>query len=338
MRDPNRDLKVSFWGSKGQDAGHVSGSVTNNSSNTYQCVRIEFNLFTRFDMRQPGEPSRHLGVLPTVVRNIEPHAAREYKEALPFPAGFGFRSVALCSDAEAAMGTPPNSIRNFRPVDVSSAELRVSVDYTWSSAGNEGPVFIHATPEEKDGVFDPSTVDFEKLVLRPGTHTVTLKIAKKARARVFTSLAVRVCMSTSNKALLCRDFPHEKRWTDATAPLVELPKPLPAPADPQPVQGRCSISGRLSGPLEGEVSPDHPGGSATRVRLREIFLRPVGAETPLRARIENRRYIFRNLKAGVVYEVLLVGFQSKPLWPRAVTCRASQNNRVDFQIIGPLGH
>lgn len=207
---------------------------------------------------------------------------------------------------------PKISIQNFRVVDVSSGELRVTVDYTYPGAVR-GRVLIHASPEEKGGIYDPLTAEFDELLVQTGTHTVTLAITKRSTGPVFTSVAVRVCISASGGALLCRDFPHEKTWTNSAGQT-------------------CSISGRLSGPLEGLSYPDHAG-PPTRVSLRQMSLEsPDGKRRSVS--ITNRSYTFSNLDAGVVYSVFPSGFQSEP-GRKPVPCRANSRHRADFRIIRP---
>ncbi len=100
-QDLDRDLAVSFSAKHkgGKDPGFVFGTVTNKSSRPYPCVRLEFDLYTRFDMRQDGEKSRHLGVLETRVRNLQPRSVSDFKEALPSPAGMGLKSVSVCRES-----------------------------------------------------------------------------------------------------------------------------------------------------------------------------------------------------------------------------------------------
>lgn len=101
--DPERDLSISFSTNRESgDPGYVFGTVKNKSSNTYPCVRLEFNLFTRFDMRRSGEKTRRLGVLRTEVKNIQPHSISDYKERLPSPAGIGLKSVSVCREGPSA--------------------------------------------------------------------------------------------------------------------------------------------------------------------------------------------------------------------------------------------
>lgn len=97
-RDPQRELSITFEARhEGQDAGEVFGTIVNRSANSYPCVRIEFDLFTRFDLRQPGQPTLPLGVLAVEVRGLQPRTVRGYQQQLPFPAGIGLKSIGECS-------------------------------------------------------------------------------------------------------------------------------------------------------------------------------------------------------------------------------------------------
>ena len=108
-------------------------------------------------------------------------------------------------------------IGNFRVVNVSSAQVRVTVDYVFLGTEATGPVSIHATPEETGGVLILALSN-SKIIVQTGRQTISLLITKRNDARDFTSVAIRVCMSTVDRAVLCRDFPHEKRWTAPVPP------------------------------------------------------------------------------------------------------------------------
>jgi hypothetical protein len=99
--DPERDLSVSFRTKHegGDDAGHVFGVVTNSSRLTYPCARIEFELVTRYDQREPGKGSTSLGTFQTDVHDVRPGAKTEYRAPLPRPAGVRLGSVGLCGAA-----------------------------------------------------------------------------------------------------------------------------------------------------------------------------------------------------------------------------------------------
>ena len=137
--DPQRDLSVTFSSRhNGREPGAVVGVVRNNSANAYRCVRIEFDLYTRFDLRLHGQEGRHLGVLPMQLENLQPGGFRAYEQALPFPAGIGLRSVTSCASkpfGQTGIETPggpkivsftlrPDRVRNGEAVifDVANGE------------------------------------------------------------------------------------------------------------------------------------------------------------------------------------------------------------------------
>lgn len=255
----------------------------------------------------------------------------------------GITSIAV--PHELAAQRPDAGIRNFRAVDLSSDTLKVTVDYMYRGELPPGGVSLHATPEEAGGIFDPRIVLFDELPVRPGVFTTTLTIAKRAGARDFTSVAVRVCLSTTESAIVCEEFPHQKRWTAAvptpipvpqapappTPPSPPAPTPVPTP-QPQPVPQMCSISGFVEGRLVKVLGPDHPGGVSESIQLRHIVAtRPDG--TTIRAAIEHRRFVFRSLPAGVIYK-LSPGpmFGSNPA-SITVRCRTGQRHTADFRIL-----
>jgi len=237
-------------------------------------------------------------------------------------------------DAAARQGA--NSIRNFRAASPSTAELRVTVDYTYAGA-NSGEITIHATPEERGGVFDPRLVDYDEIPVQQGTHTVTLTITRREGAADFLSVTVRVCISTIDRAILCQDFPHEKRWAAAAPP---APPPVAPPTPPPPsAPGTCSIGGEVTGPLQGVISPDSPASQPIKVTLRSMVLRAKDGGQPRRVSLTNRRYVFENVRAEATYEIFPdEGFRSNPP-RRTVTCQANIRYRGrDFRITGPPVH
>ena len=107
-KDPTQDLSVTFSSERqGDGPGVVFGAVRNNSTHAYPCVRVEFDLFTRFDQRQPGEDAKHLGVLPVEVRDVQPRAEQSYRQALPLPAGVALKSVSECEGQSGEPKPPP---------------------------------------------------------------------------------------------------------------------------------------------------------------------------------------------------------------------------------------
>jgi hypothetical protein len=229
-------------------------------------------------------------------------------------------------------------IGNFRVVNVSSAQLRVTVDYVFLGTEATGPVSIHATPEEAGGVFDPRVVEFEEVPVQIGRQTVSLLITKRNDARDFTSVAIRVCMSTADRAVLCRDFPHEKRWT------APVPPPDPPPPPPPPPPKPCSISGTVSGQLAGVVLPDNPLGKPANVRLRHMVLlgpndlrrtAPVTISSLVDNKTGKGRYTFSGLTPDVDYRISAAFFKSDPAH-RVISCSAGSTRIVNFRILGPV--
>ena len=97
-QDMRRDLVVSQWSSLDHGQfGAVNGKVKNVSANHYACVRLDFNLATRYDMRQAGYPIRHLGVLSIELRDLPPHSEREFFKPLPFAAGLEPKPLRECT-------------------------------------------------------------------------------------------------------------------------------------------------------------------------------------------------------------------------------------------------
>jgi hypothetical protein len=239
----------------------------------------------------------------------------------------GLVALAFLVPGAARAQHPANSIGNFRAVNVSSAELRVIVDYTLAGAPDDAEVAIHATPVESGGVFDPRTVDVEELPLRRGTGSATLSISKRAEGREFTSVGVRVCMSTAERALFCKDFAHVKTWTN-TGPVAGGP----TPAVPR---ATCSISGEVSGQLRWSVPGGDHGGATMIFTMREVLLMAPGANAPRRATLQGGRYTFPHLPAGVVYRIVPSNFLAEPA-ERRVSCRPDTRHRGrDFRIVGP---
>lgn len=97
-RDMRRDLVVSQGSSRGQgEFGSVNGKIKNVSANHYACVRLDFNLSTRYDMLQAGHPARHLGVLSIELRELPSNSEREFSKPLPFPAGIEPKPLSECT-------------------------------------------------------------------------------------------------------------------------------------------------------------------------------------------------------------------------------------------------
>jgi hypothetical protein len=253
--------------------------------------------------------------------------------------------ISFGAQHEVAAQRPSADLRIIRAVDVSSDILRVTVEYMFRGELPPGGVLLHATPQEAGNIFDPRTILFDELPVRPGVFTATLTIAKRAGARDFTSVALRVCLSTSGSAIVCEDFPHQKRWTSPAptpTPVPQPPAPPPPPSPPaptpvpmppsQPVQQTCSISGIVQGRLVKVLGPDHPGGVSESIQLQHIVATsPDG--TKIRAAIKHRHFVFTSLPAGVVYK-LSTGpmFRSNPVGI-TVRCKTGVRHNADFRIL-----
>jgi len=134
--DPQRDIAVTFSSRhEGDDPGILFGTARNNSRDAYPCVRIEFDLYTRFDLRQPGEDGLHLGVLPLELRNLQPREARGYQQRLPQPAGVALRSVSEC--AERPVTELPDAPRT-PPTGTCSITGRISGKLHWDTTDDRG--------------------------------------------------------------------------------------------------------------------------------------------------------------------------------------------------------
>lgn len=129
--------------------------------------------------------------------------------------------VATVHTRPALTQEPRHRIANFRAANVSTAELRVTVDYTFAGAEGDTEVTIQAHPEDSAGAFDPRLVETEEVPVRPGTQTAAMSITKRTGEPEFTSVAVSVCIATSETALLCETFPHTKTWSDVATPRPE---------------------------------------------------------------------------------------------------------------------
>ena len=254
-----------------------------------------------------------------------------------FSLGLAVMLIGVASNAaerEPSAQRPPADVRLIRAISLSSNTLQVTVEYMYRGELPPDGAWLHATPEEEGGIFDPSTVHFDELRVRPGVFTATLTITKRPDSRDFTSVGVRVCLSSADGVIVCRDFPYRKRWT-AAAPAT--PRPIPAPPSPPPakplpppVPQTCTISGYVDGPLERDIGPDHPGGVSESLLLRHIVAaRPDG--TTIRAEVQHRRYVFKSLPAGVAYRLAPSGFPSNPR-NKSVRCLPGMRRVVNFRI------
>jgi hypothetical protein len=301
-KDPQRDLSVTFSSRhEGQDPGSVFGVVRNNSTNAYPCVRIEFDLYTRSDLRPPGQQEgRHLGVLPVEVQNLQSHGVRNYEQKLTFPAGIGLKSVSECPEQPAKELPDAPEIISFTvaPQRIHAGEAATlqwrtaNTDHVFVGEGNPG--WPHATlePIRAPRGVEPSG----SLQVRP-SQTVKYRLeAKKEGKSTFQDVTVEV-----------------------TSPPTQA--------------ATCSITGRLSGKLRWNTRDDT--GQPVSYTLTHIYMTTSEAAQPVRAPVQGREYTFSNVSAGKTYRIFPNNFRSQPR-ERSVSCQPNTTHRgVNFEITGP---
>ena len=80
------------------------------------------------------------------------------------------------------------------------------------------------------------------------------------------------------------------------------------------------------------MASDTPGPD-TPVRLRQMIAHGDGQPSRT-ARVRDRRFTFKGLKAGTRYRVVADGWQSTPQ-VHTINCRPHTTHHADFRIIGP---
>lgn len=217
---------------------------------------------------------------------------------------------------------PETDVRNFRASDVSGTQLQISVDVL-----SPRPVVDRATlrlaPVLHDGAVDPTAIEVQSLLGPPNATTTTVVLRKRDGAPDFVSVAMQICVLRPDRAEVCRTFSRTKRWS-ANGP--------PSSPTPPPAHGVCTITGHLTGPLEGLSEPDTPGPRIV-VRLRHMAARADGQQSRS-AVVHNRQYTFTGLPAGARYRVVPAFFRSTPP-VRIIDCRPHITHRANFHIIGP---
>lgn len=315
-RDPRRDLSVTFSSRhEGEDAGYVFGEVQNDSDNAYRCVLVEFDLYTRYDLRTPGEASRRLGALTVEVQDLRPRAAREYRRALPYPAGIRLKSVSECA------GTQPTGERPSRPMRDAPHILSFTAEPARIRAGETTTLRWNTTNAEEVffGVRNPDW-------LRTDSDPIRVPVG------VETSGSLQVAPTqTATYALQAKK--GGKSATRFLTVEVENPPPPPPPAT-------CTITGQIFGKLTWDVSDDR--GSRYSVTLKHVGMRAPGSAQLTRAELQGRTYVFRNVPAGRTYTLFPHGFgptfgtfRSRPS-QRTVSCEpGATHGGVNFEITGP---
>jgi hypothetical protein len=281
--------------------------VKNTSTSAYGCVRLEFDLATRFDLRRAGEDARHLGILTVDLQGLQPQDERTYQQRLPFPAGIGLTSVRECP------GPPdksPGDAPRIASLAIAPQRLRAGQAATlqWGTE-NADAVFIgESNPEwprtSQEAILAPRRVQPSGSLQVDPLQTVTYRLeAKKGAKSVFDEVRVEV-MST------------------------------------------CSITGRLEGPANLHFDTTDDRGQPVSVTLTRMRLTTITApgDAPLNTAIQLRErvgqtqfatYTFTNVPAGQTYRVSPAGFRAQPR-ERTVECRPNETHgEQNFRIIGP---
>ncbi len=313
-RDPQRDLTVSFSSKHdGQHPGFVFGVVKNNSTNAYPCVRLEFDLGTRFDLRPPGQPSKHLGVLTVEVQNLRPQGQRDYEKELPFPAGLGLKSVGECAGEPAQSPAPPAArppaarppVSGFPEVlSFTAAPQRVRsgevVTLRWQTA-NADEVFVgERNPDWPQTSRDP--------------------IRSPQRVQPSGTLQVRPVRSTAYRI-------EAKTGGKGTSEDVSVE-----------VVGTCVLTGRVEGKRQFSTKDDR--GQPFTFTLRVMTMRgPDNSHRTEQLRPQSPNaattatYTFTNVPAGQTYRIQPMGVVSAPTH-LDVECLPGQTHTVQvFRIL-----
>lgn len=105
--DPALGLTVRFSSTgPGNGRGSIVGSLTNTSANRYPCVRIEFDLFARYDPSAGGSSRPAPTTLPVTLRNVAPQSGQRFAAPLRLPARIGLKSVSLCARPDRPIPAP----------------------------------------------------------------------------------------------------------------------------------------------------------------------------------------------------------------------------------------
>ena len=121
--------------------------------------------------------------------------------------------------ASRAPAVTENAILGFSAQDISPSELQVTVSYSYTGdhGAGERHVYMSAVALQRDGEQVPRT-HFEGLggpgLVRIGAGTTTMLINKHAPGSS-TSVSVRACIIGREPfgEIVCRTFPHTKRWS-----------------------------------------------------------------------------------------------------------------------------
>ena len=302
-----RDLVVSQRSSAGHGQfGAVNGKVKNNSANHYACVRLDFNLWTRYDMRQAGQPARHLGVLSLELQDLQPRSEREFFKPLPFAAGIEPKPVSECTgritEPTAPTGSAPIPVNEQRVVlyenpNFTGREMRLGIgphslgDFNDMASSIKVPdglvviVYEHSTQNVGHGLW----VDFLEDQPNLGPLNFDNKISHVKIVPRRNSDAVWV-----RNALKNGEF-EAGHYVVGRGPVAPNSEPLIGPRIPELRRppGVCTIAGAVTSSDEYRIYIP-----LTRITLHGSN----GSATSFSMQVINGRYSFTDVPEGT-YEV-----------------------------------
>jgi hypothetical protein len=224
-------------------------------------------------------------------------------------------------------GAPKIDIQNFQAKEISSAELLVSVDYYYEKFDTSDLAILATT----NGI---GNID-DEAPLRHGNNTVSLKLRIRATSSEFTSSSIRVCISTPDSAILCKDFAYTKKWTPI-ADANQQPIPKSGNTNESTVHNLPTLSSVIAGRISGQIEYDvvtEPGGKPQRMTLKYVFIEPVnkgGLVIPVK--VVHRKFRFTTTP-GKKYKIYPANFPSIPRF-KIITTREMVTHFVNFKITG----
>jgi hypothetical protein len=299
--NPKLDLRVTF-SSEGTEtgAGFVVGHVKNVSTQDFSCIVLDFGLSTRFDQRQKGQPSHRLGTLPVEVRNLGSRTTVFFREALPFPAGFGLNNIRHCETDTAQDAALPRIV-SFRvtPNPVQRGEF---VSFFWEVRNADRVRLFDDFGEIETRNMLPNG-EFGWPLSESGAESMSVN-----KATIFK--------------LVAENRDGRETTSSVTVRLVEAKQ-------------FCTVLGRVTGtPVQTRLLPNGP---IETFELKQVGVFVPGERTPkFKTRVDRHgQYRFRQLPAGQEFRVAPLGWNWRyDRRNERVSCGAGQSLRVNFHIVG----
>jgi hypothetical protein len=121
-----------------------------------------------------------------------------------------------------------------------------------------------------------------------------------------------------------KDFAVVTRPPQLNATQEWIIRPVPAPAQPPPSPGTCSISGTIIGPVEA---------GAEKLREMALLTRPSSGQAVKRS-LNDRNFSFSNVQPGATYDVRPFGGWRFHLINGPVQCEPNRSQRLYIRILG----